>query len=283
VSAATSSQTSQRLKDDLPLLLASWHSAPSLRAALEDVVRCFPLLDEVGRPRLHLDGRRVTVEWRTFSKSRHSSWMMAGGFALLLDVLRSYPAGERVAVSAHWPDDYRPSPYLESLLGGRSSHGVGPGHLQFTVPELDAPYAAFNAPVATLLTRTLQRRLRDLRLDGSTSLQVERALEHVLAHPLERDPGASLVEQVCAGLGASRWTIHRRLAEEGTSLGVLVQAARIREAIRLLEDTRLTVQEIAERLGFASRTSLAHAFHRAVGVSPTGYRDRVVPALPGGR
>lgn len=40
----------------------------------------------------------------------------------------------------------------------------------------------------------------------------------------------------------------------------------------LLKETRLSIREIAERVGYASSQALARAFHKAVGTSPLAYR-----------
>jgi transcriptional regulator GlxA family with amidase domain len=47
---------------------------------------------------------------------------------------------------------------------------------------------------------------------------------------------------------------------------------RVLHARRLLEETRLTVEEIADQCGFGSAPLLRHHFNRVVGVSPKDYR-----------
>jgi AraC-like DNA-binding protein len=205
----------------------------------------------------------------------HVNGMMSGAFHFLLDVIRSYGAGERVPVSARWPDEaYAPNAYLRSLLRGGVTFDPGPGRLEFASAELETPHPAYNARMAEVLTRGLDRSLREVREGESTSLQVERLLENVLGRARVESLGGSVLGEVCATLGVSRWTLHRRLAEENTSLSVLLSAARTREAKRLLEETRLSIQEISELLGFASRTSFSHAFHRETGISPARCRAR---------
>jgi transcriptional regulator GlxA family with amidase domain len=47
---------------------------------------------------------------------------------------------------------------------------------------------------------------------------------------------------------------------------------RVLHARQLLEQTRLSVEEIAEECGFGSAALLRHHFNRVVGVSPKDYR-----------
>jgi transcriptional regulator GlxA family with amidase domain len=51
-----------------------------------------------------------------------------------------------------------------------------------------------------------------------------------------------------------------------------LNAQRVREAARLLEATALGVDEVAERCGFGSATTLRVHFSRDLGATPTGYR-----------
>lgn len=47
-----------------------------------------------------------------------------------------------------------------------------------------------------------------------------------------------------------------------------------------LEGTDMSVEEVAERLGYAESSSFVHAFKRWKDVSPTDYRDRRRAGIP---
>ncbi len=49
---------------------------------------------------------------------------------------------------------------------------------------------------------------------------------------------------------------------------------RMREAKRLLVESKLSVGEIADRVGYARQHEFTRAFHREVGVTPTWWRER---------
>ena len=51
-------------------------------------------------------------------------------------------------------------------------------------------------------------------------------------------------------------------------------------AQRLLESTRLSVDEVARRCGFSSAAALRPHFRRLVGVSPVTYRGTFAVAAP---
>jgi len=84
--------------------------------------------------------------------------------------------------------------------------------------------------------------------------------------------GAMLsVEVVAAGLGMAPRTLQRSLEAEGTTFRELVAEVRRVLAEEMLAQ-RMTVDEIAERLGYAEAASFVHAFKRWTGVPPGRFR-----------
>ncbi|MFD0920314.1 GlxA family transcriptional regulator [Saccharopolyspora rosea] len=71
---------------------------------------------------------------------------------------------------------------------------------------------------------------------------------------------------------SERTFARRFVAETGTTPGRWLTTQRVLHARRLLEDTRLGVDEIARECGFGTAALLRHHFRRVVGVSPTDYR-----------
>jgi len=81
------------------------------------------------------------------------------------------------------------------------------------------------------------------------------------------------MDEVAAGLGVAPRTLRRQLYTEGTTFRQLVEEVRETLAEEMLAH-RMTVGEIAERLGYSERASFVHAFKRWKGLSPTQYRRR---------
>src|SRR4051794_18519385 len=87
------------------------------------------------------------------------------------------------------------------------------------------------------------------------------------------------VEDMAAQLRISPRTLARRFTDQlGISPGQWLLARRIAAARALLEETDLSVEAIAVRVGLASATNLRRRFHRALHTTPAAYRRAFRPA-----
>jgi AraC-like DNA-binding protein len=75
-------------------------------------------------------------------------------------------------------------------------------------------------------------------------------------------------------LGMTERSLRRRLADEGTSFRAVHDDVQTQAAIQYLRDTELSVEAIAEALGFSDGASYRRAFRRWTGRSPGQYRRK---------
>jgi AraC-like DNA-binding protein len=87
------------------------------------------------------------------------------------------------------------------------------------------------------------------------------------------NPDASL-EALARAQHLSPRTLKRKLADEGTTFTVIRSELLRQRALLLLDDRRLSVGEIAARLGYTELPNFTRAFRKWTGMTPVGYRDR---------
>ena len=88
-------------------------------------------------------------------------------------------------------------------------------------------------------------------------------------HVLERLPsGAPTQAEIARRLAVSTRTLHRRLAQAGTSFEELLDETRRELAIGYLQRTEYSIADVAYLLGFAQVSSFDRAFRRWTGRSP---------------
>ena len=69
-------------------------------------------------------------------------------------------------------------------------------------------------------------------------------------------------------------TLKRRLQQHGTTFQALLDESRRRDAMRLLANSGLSVEQVATRLGYSDPANFTRAFRKWSGVTPRQYREQ---------
>lgn len=119
-------------------------------------------------------------------------------------------------------------------------------------------------------------------LDSLSPLELTTRVRMLIGAEIER--GELSLENVARRLAMSTRTLRRRLQEAGTSYSELLDAVRQRFAARYLLDDSASIDEIAQRLGFANPTAFFKAHKRWTGLTPREVREsrdvRLIGARP---
>jgi AraC-like DNA-binding protein len=133
-------------------------------------------------------------------------------------------------------------------------------------PYLKPDEAVYHNSIA-LLHSTLSR--PELRWQPAVPENLAKAIDHVGARIGEKFSTREL-----AGLAATSVSGFNRLfrAHFGTSPGRYVAEMRVREAARLLLESKETIEKIAEATGFPNRAYFTRVFKRITAEAPAGFR-----------
>ncbi|MFJ3763437.1 helix-turn-helix domain-containing protein [Streptomyces sp. NPDC090082] len=175
----------------------------------------------------------------------------------------------------------------------------------------DRPWVDLDPAAHERTSRLMEELAEEYRSGDDGFAGVLRSLLHVLLVRAARMPGARTASAPPRGLAEEFLALAGRAAAEGLSvrecagrLGVsaghlneavrgatgrtpaaLLRESRAREAQRLLVSTRLSVRQVAARVGFDDPAYFCRFFRREVGRSPGDFRkhhDRPLPSLEGG-
>src|SRR5262249_2657096 len=102
---------------------------------------------------------------------------------------------------------------------------------------------------------------RTLQTFGVSAGTEQRPLNGVLQHD-----GRLSFDEAASALGVSPRTLKRRLAETGVTFSSLLEKARRERALLLLRSPDLSLDDIAERLGYSTVSNLVRAFRRWTGM-----------------
>jgi len=240
-------------------------SSRSLRSAIEFAIRYLDLTFAFNRYRTEnlpeglrvvLDDSAIPEDCRQFLVERDVTSTIALSRQLLQQPIRVSRVSFR----------FKRPPYAERFeeffLGpvffGEPAHAIVVGN-----EWVDQPLPQADEPTARLCEEQCRELLDRRRARTRVS---ERVRQHLL-----RPRAAAQMKEVAVEMGMALRTLHRHLDAEGTSFRQLVDEVREALAEEMLSH-RMTVEEVAERLGYSEASSFVHAFKRWKGISPRAYR-----------
>jgi AraC-like DNA-binding protein len=176
-------------------------------------------------------------------------------------------AGE-VAVGRAWFSHPRPA-RIDALLAFFGTHDLSFGceDSGFSLPR-----ASLDLLMPAADTRTIDA-IRPL-VDAEINARPEAVAfaERVAAHVRNALPGGADVAEVAEAMHMSPRTLQRRLEDEETRFGEVLDRARLERAQELLADPDVALIDVAFRLGFSDLATFSRAFKRWTGMPPGQWR-----------
>lgn len=242
-------------------------AAPTVRAGIKCLIDYLPVIHAPDCEVLLLEGRE-TAELSWLVNTDLGLNDQANYQAAMLNVKLLQAIGgpgfrpSWVSLSA----DTRPGdmPELERTLGCNVRVRSNRNSVAFPVHALDQKVPSSNRLLYRLLGGYLEQ-VRSLR-DGGIVNRVESYIRGALAR------GTCSIERCAEKTGMSVRTLQARLTGEGARFSELVEAQREKAAKTLLTTRTLSLDEIADRLGYGEQTSFGRAFKRWTGMTPQQYR-----------
>jgi AraC-like DNA-binding protein len=211
----------------------------TVHEAMNVALRFLDLSNTFAIPRAELDGPRVRI--------------VVDGAGLPVDVRRFLVERDTAAIRA-----------VLAELAGLSISATGSGDvrvLTFDVADLARPLShsdpAALAVFEAVCRDVVGRRRERTGFGGQVRVLVTQQL-----------PGGAPMAAVADRLGVSERTLRRRLAADGTSYQRLLDEVRASLAEELIGTGRLSVEEVAVRLGYAEASSFIAAHRRWTGETP---------------
>ena len=137
-----------------------------------------------------------------------------------------------------------------------------PAHqLVFDSATLDYPLVMADPSAFRLATEQCERELDALSTVAHLTSKVRSALRR-------RNHPARSLEETAEVLHVSTRTLKRKLASEGTAFSKLLEEARRERALLLLQSPTLSIEHIAERVGYSDVANFTRAFRRWTGQTP---------------
>ena len=241
----------------------------NLMEVLDTLVRYGPLL--TGRQaqidhHKELDADRVGVTLSLTSPSPSIRFSHEAIFSAaqktLSDLLQTPAVDLEVALPYDPPRD---ATAFKEIFGNNVRFNAEIATLSIPKSLTNQPLPTSNPTLRALYDAECARLLADLADNASCAERTLAALDKLEG----QYPG---LDQMSSMLNMSTRTYRRRLQDESTSFQALLDSARCRHATQLLRHPELSVDRVAERLGFSDVSNFRRAFIQWTGESPSQWR-----------
>jgi AraC-like DNA-binding protein len=240
-------------------------TASTLREALELAVRFAPTRTTALALRLHVAGHAaalVVEEHADFGAARD---VVVLALMVGLGQIGSAITGRELGGRA---DFAFPEPRYWARVASAVPEvrfGQPANQLVFDAALLELPLVMSDRASLRLAQEQCERALDALRPDGRIVARVRGVIA-------KKEGGACSLEEAAAQMHMSPRTLKRKLAAQGVTYSSLAEAERRERALLLLRSSELSLDEVAERIGYSDVANFTRAFRRWTGKTPASYR-----------
>lgn len=152
------------------------------------------------------------------------------------------------------------------------SYGQAWTGMAIPLAVIDLPLQMADPAAFQEATLICQRELDKLTRQESWAAKVRRVM-------LEKQSGFPSLHVTARLFHLTPHTLHRRLTQEGTSFSAILEDVRHMLAVAHLQNSHLSIQEIAFNLGYTDMANFRRAFKRWESVSPSEFRRVATPGV----
>ncbi len=242
-------------------------TASTVGEAIDLAIRFAPMLTTAISLRTHRSGQSVAFildEDADLGSARDAVLL-----ALLVGIWRIGCTLTGRALDGHADLAMREPAYFERFRPVAPNVRFGQPHNQlvFDAAILDYPLATSDPAALQLAREQCELAIEMLGFDGRVVGRARAAIPKV-------GGGFRSLDEVAAKLKMSTRTLKRKLATGGTAYSALLDHARLERAERLLASGRLSIDAIAETLGYSDTANFTRAFRRWTKTTPAAYRAK---------
>lgn len=243
----------------------------SAREALEMTPMYEPLVGDMGVTRLEKVDNRLAINWTCQYDDPivipHMIDNVLFSWTQFARYLADLPNGKPycVQLEKQQPNNETLKTYQE-LFGCDIEFNTERNALIVDEDVLDIPLRQPDPALLQSLTQQAEAMMNELKQQQTITLQVRNVLKRLMQKEIPRR------EKVAEALGMNEKTLQRRLQEADTGYQQVLDEIRRDTAIEWLTKTKVSVNDIAERLGFSEARSFQRRFKEWTGLSPVKYR-----------
>lgn len=184
----------------------------------------------------------------------------------LLETASGLPLHDQITL--HWPMPEAPWSDAYKQIASKVIFNSQQLRIELPANYFNTPCLTADPEAERLALRDCENQLQRLLRGGSLSERIKQRL-------LGCQTGYPTLEQMAREEHMAPRTLIRHLNDEGVRYQTLLDDVRCDLACWLLAQTDMSIEAVAERLGYLDPTNFSRTFRRWLGVTPRGFRQQV--------
>lgn len=181
--------------------------------------------------------------------------------------------GDMSQLGEFWLD--YPEPEYYSLFKDR----LPPVHYNMPAIQGRIPIAVLDRPLIMSNPEALKQAIAQCKRESALQGIEQDDFLNIVREQFNLTHGYPTPEILAERLHISIRTLRRRLQDEGTGYKFLLENARRRDSVHLLNNPDIEIQKVAELLGYVNPTNFTRAFRQWTGKTPREYRALRQPLI----
>lgn len=252
-----------------PLLGEIIATSATVGDALARTFRLFRLVSETNRFSGAFDAQHAVVSLETVHSGQIHSEAVEFLIGAMTNITRRFSAQAPPPLEVRFKHDApKNAGYAAEFFECPVRFSAWENAITFDSRTLSLPIKGHDAERCASLQRQAEAMLGDIVEPGVFFRDVLGAISGEIAE------GDATIERVSARLGLHPKALARRLRTEGATYRQVLDEVRLRLARGYLEESGVSVAQIAFRLGYSEKSAFNRAFKRWTGKAPDEYRRR---------
>ncbi|MCA2015037.1 AraC family transcriptional regulator [Vibrio tritonius] len=247
-------------------------NSSSLKNALDNYIQYRSIIGNVDTIEIKYAGNKVEIEYfYEFSELDYQFVSMIN--FIFISFLVSHYLGEKITFKVQSKSQSNNIflnifNYWDCDVEWESSRNI----ISFSTDNLNTYYAKFNDAIFFILKKIVDSEYSDLiNVDNAKKL-VETSIREMINSCDFDFKSSKALNEICLRLNISKTTLSRRLKSLDTSYKIIEKQVKLEEAIKMLNNSELSIGDISYKLGFASQSAFNKFFSDATKSTPLKFR-----------
>ena len=243
-------------------------SAPDVRTICQVMTRFAPLRLQLLEYSYEEQGQACEMGAReTIDLGDSREYVLCANATVLFLIIQTTTGQRLENAEVHFP---YPQPdwvsHYREFFGEGLCFDADSYHVRFPLEVLDWPTLTADASAHQQSLRECERLMTQMQAGGALAQKIRHRL-------LDCQHQYPTLEAMATELGMSRRTLIRHLRQQGSSYQELLDDVRKEQAVWYLEQTDLSVEQVAERLGYQDTSNFSRTFRRWFSETPRAMRQ----------